>query len=116
MLKHFIKLSSQKWRNSVFSEHKNDIVAFLNEVDKIALKNEQLFLPADTFTSAAFLFPAKMIQVMNKYNATIELSGQQTRGAMVINHLSTDYNVNIIEKINGDEFKKIMLWTASYSY
>lgn len=90
-------------------------MAFLNKVEKIALKNEKLFLPADTFTSAAFLFPEKIIQVMNKYHATIELGGYQTRGALIINHLSTDYNVNIIEKLNEDEFKKIMMWTALYS-
>lgn len=67
-----------------------------------------------TFTSAAFLFPKKIIKVMNPYNVTMELQGFHTLGEMIVNHLSTDYNVRVIEKIDEREFKKIMLWTANY--
>lgn len=91
-------------------------MAFLNEIEEIAMKNDDLFLPFDTFTAAAFLFPERMIKVMHQYNATMELTGSHTRGQLIVDFLSTDYNVNIIEKISEDEFKQIMLWTANYSY
>lgn len=91
-------------------------VQLLNDVEKIAYRNvnETVYLPSDTFISAAFLFPKKIIKVMNPYNVTMELQGFHTRGEMIVNHLSTDYNVRVIEKIDEREFKKIMLWTANY--
>lgn len=71
----------------------------LSEVEKIAYMNETNYLPFDTFTSAAFLFPDKIIRVMNQYSVTMELQGLHTCGELIVNHLSTEYNVNVIEKM-----------------
>lgn len=87
-------------------------VKLLNKIEKMALRYD--FKPYDAIAAAALLFPETTIETMNKYNATMELTGQYTRGQMFINPLSTDYNVRIIEKISEDEFKRIMLWTANY--
>lgn len=89
-------------------------VQLLNEVDRIAFVNSVRFLPFDAFTSAAFLFPDKVITKSNRRNVIMELQGLYARGQMVIDHLSEDYNVNIIEEISEEEFKQIMLWTAHY--
>lgn len=89
-------------------------VQLLNEVEKIAFRNDKFYLPFDLFASAAFLFPDKVIQVMSEQNATMEIAGQYTRGELIINHLSTDYNVKIIEKISEEAFKMAMSWAAEY--
>lgn len=91
-------------------------VPLLNKVEKIAYRivNETVYAPSDAFTSAAFLFREKIINVMKQHNVTMELQGFHTRGEMIVNHLSTDYNVNVIEGISETAFKKIMLWTANY--
>lgn len=86
----------------------------LNEVEKIAYRNESVYLPFDTFTAAAFLFPNKMIVAQNQYNATMELSGRYTRGQMIVNRQSKEYNVKIIETISENTFQKLMLWAADY--
>lgn len=87
-------------------------VKLLNKIEKKALRYD--FKPYDAIAAAALLFPETTIETMNEYNATMELTGQYTRGQMFINPLSTDHNVKIIEKMSEDEFKKIMLWTANF--
>lgn len=89
-------------------------VRLLNEVDRIAFRNSTYFLPFDAFTSAAFLFPNKVITKSNRFDVIMELQGLYSRGQMIINHLSKEYNVNIIEEISEEEFKMSMLWTAYY--
>lgn len=63
----------------------------------------------------AFVFPERSIKKVNPYRATIELHGDYTRGQMVIDHSSNSYNVAVIEEINEEEFKKILLWSVSES-
>lgn len=90
-------------------------VQLLNEIEILPYRNKKIYDTYDTFTAAAFLFPERMIQKCNQYKALMELHGYYTRGEMFVNRQSTDYNVFIIEKICGDEFKKIMLWTANFN-
>lgn len=42
----------------------------------------------------------------------MELHGLYTRGQMIVNRMSKETNVFIIEKIFENEFKRIMLWAA----
>lgn len=90
-------------------------VELLNEVEILPYRKKTNYHPHDAFTAASFLFPEKMIQKRNPYNATMELHGYYTRGEMFVNRQSTNYNVFIIEQISGDDFKKIMLWAANYN-
>lgn len=90
-------------------------VELLNEIEIFPYRNKKIYWPYDAFTAAAFLFPEKMIQKCNPYNATMELHGYYTRGEMFVNRQSTDFKVFIIEKIFADEFKKIMLWAANFN-
>lgn len=104
----------QDWRLNVVGKSLHPNVQLLTEIEKISYEayNETVYLPFDTFTAAAFLFPNDLIQKTNRYNATMELHGLYTRGQMIVNRQSKDTNVLIIEKISEDEFKRIMLWTA----
>lgn len=104
----------QDWRLNVVGKSLHPNVQLLTEIEKISYEayNETVYLPFDTFTAGAFLFPNDLIQKTNRYNATMELHGLYTRGQMIVNRQSKDTNVLIIEKISEDEFKRIMLWTA----
>lgn len=63
---------------------------------------------------AVFLFPDKCIRTKKQYHATIELHGHHTRGQMVLDHLRKfKQNVTIIETIDGEEMKKILLFAAT---
>lgn len=88
-------------------------VQLLNEIEKRPYRNETDYWPYDAITAAAFLFPEKIIQMWNQYHALMELHGYYTRGEMIVNRQSTDFNVFVIEQVSGEEFERIMLWAAT---
>lgn len=87
----------------------------LNEAERIALRNRPLYTPFDVLLVAAFLFPKECIKTKRTYSATIELNGFHTRGQMVFNRKieSDEHNVNVIETMDENEIKRLLLWTAS---
>lgn len=88
----------------------------LNEIDKIIYGrvNKNIFNPCDAFLTAVFLFPEKCVRAKQQYHATIELHGHYTRGQMVLDHIrKNDHNVTIVEALDEEEFKNILLWTAT---
>lgn len=103
----------QKWRFEVLGKVKSPNVQLLNEIEILPYRNETDYGPYDAFTTAAFLFPKKIIQKWNPYHALMELHGYDTRGEMIVNRKSTDYNVFVVEQFSGEEFKRIMLWAAT---
>lgn len=108
-----VSFSLQDWRFKALDKIDQSNVQLLNEVEGIALRNEKYYYSFDYFAAAAFLFPS-IIRSIKPYNATVELAGQLTRGEMITDPQSTDYNVNIIRRISGKQFKLIMLYTAYY--
>lgn len=88
-------------------------VGLLNEIEMLPYGKQTFYWPYDIFTAAAFLFPEKIIQKRNPYQAMMELHGYHTRGEMFVNRQSKDHNVIIIEKISDEDFKNTMLWAAS---
>lgn len=54
-----------------------------------------------------------MIVKQNSYFASVELHGWFTRGQMVLDHLNTTKpNVKVIEKVNDEFFKRLLLKAA----
>lgn len=85
----------------------------MNEVDAIAYRNYDSFLPCDAFLTAVFVFPDKCIKTKSQNHATIELQGFHTRGQMVLDHKRRNkHNVTIIETLNEDEVKKALHFSA----
>lgn len=105
----------QNWRFNVLGNSDDTNVQLLNEVEKIAFRNETSYTPHDALLATTFLFGAKTTKKMNKCRASVELQGLQTRGQMVINRGNTSYNVAVVEKMHEKEVKKVLLWTASTS-
>ncbi|XP_031639008.1 uncharacterized protein C1683.06c-like [Contarinia nasturtii] len=100
-----------EWRFNVLGKVDNENVQLLNKVEQIAFRNSERFEPFDALLVASFLFP-ECIRQQNRYNATIELQGIHTRGQMVFDRSSSDYNVNVVEMVHEDKFKEILLWAA----
>ena len=71
------------------------------------------YFPCDAYLVAAFLYP-DCIESSNRHHATVELYGCETRGQVVLDHKKKlEENVIIIEKINKNIFKNILLQVAS---
>lgn len=90
-----------------------DNVKLLNEVERIAFRNKQLYTPFDALLTAVFLFPETCIRTKHSYFGTVELHGHNTRGQMVFDRKSNNHNVNVIETVNEEEIKRILLWTVT---
>lgn len=108
---------SQEWRFDILGMVSNDAnLQLLNEVERVTFTKRPFFTPFDALLTAVFLFPDRCIGKKNQYNATVELHGSHTRGQMVINHRNDNHthNVTVIETVNEEEIKKILLWTAAF--
>lgn len=67
----------------------------------------------DLLLVACWLFP-DVIRRQAFRNCDVELHGGQTRGMVVINRRSaTGSNVNVIELVNQERAKEIVLWAVS---
>lgn len=69
--------------------------------------------PCDAFVSAIFLQPEQIIRKSKNCHATVELSGNLTRGQVVIDHLNRNQkNITIVEQVDVENCKRLFLWTA----
>lgn len=76
-------------------------------------KDSNIWLTADSYLIVAYLYPQHAIVKKSEHNATIELHGTHTRGQLVLDHLKLKPpNVTIIETINEEFFKTILVKTA----
>lgn len=88
-------------------------VQLLNEIDRIAFRNQKYFTPFDALLAAIALFPERCIKTQRNYHATVELYGLYTRGQMVLDRRNLNHNVTVIELIHQEEFERILYWTAT---
>lgn len=104
----------QEWREKTFANVKCKNIQLLNEVDRIAYRNYDSYLPCDAFLTAVFVFPEKCIQTKSQHHATIELQGHHTRGQMVLDHKRRNkHNVTLIETLNEEEVKNALYFAAT---
>lgn len=108
-------LPFEEWRINMLASNGNPYTNLLNPVEIKAYKNVLAnWTPCDNFLACCFIMP-KMIQKMEKLHVTVELSGNHTRGQMIIDHLDkSPPNAFVIQKINAELFKKLMLWVCDH--
>lgn len=71
------------------------------------------WLPCDALLAAAYLRP-EIILEQEKYHATVELHGRNTRGQLVIDHTNeNEPNVMIIKCVKMECFKETVLRAAT---
>lgn len=106
-----------KWRFEEMGSIDNNITQLMNPVDhKIFVEREKIyFKPYDAVATAVFLCP-EIVGVIGSWHASVELHGSQTRGQLVLDHLkSKTSNVKIVERIDQEMLKKLLLWTVGHS-
>lgn len=89
----------------------------MNPVDDAIYKpkNRRNWISCDAFLVVVFLEKDKAVRKSKKCFATVELNGEHTRGQVVIYHVTgpqKGFNVTIIELIDSDVCKDLLLWTA----
>lgn len=90
----------------------------MNPVDEAIYipKKRYTWNPCDAFLVAVFLEKDKAIQKSRECYATVELNGSMTRGQVVIYHVTgsqKEHNLTVIENVNSDICKNLLLWTAT---
>lgn len=103
---------SQDWRFNVLGKVDNENVKLLNEIEKIAYYENPNYEPFDAIVAAVFVFPEKCIRKQRARNFAVELQGIFTRGQMVFDHQNCNDTVTVIERVNTEEIKNILLWAT----
>lgn len=103
------------WRIKELASNNNPLTNLLDPVEIKAYKNVlPNWTPCDNFLACCFIMP-KMIQKMEHQHVTVELSGDHTRGQMIIDHLKKEKpNAFIIKQIDAELFKKFILWVCGH--
>lgn len=75
--------------------------------------DRNIWLTADGYLVAVYLYPQDAIVKKSTHHVMIELHGAHTRGLLVLDHLKQKTaNVTIIETINEEFFKTVLLKTS----
>lgn len=78
--------------------------------------NGNIYLPCDAIIAAVVL-DESVIKDKYEYHADIELAGTKTRGQVVLDHLQrNESNILLIENVNFERFKELMLSAFDPSY
>ncbi|XP_061400345.1 nucleoside hydrolase-like [Musca vetustissima] len=103
------------WRFEVLSKVDSKVMHLMNTVENSFLRplDYAKWIICDAVLVAAFLFPEFIITRSRLYHATVELTGQHTRGQMVLDHKRKDEgNANVIMSIHTDNYRQIVAWTG----
>lgn len=103
------------WRIGQLASNRNPYTNLLDPVESKAYTNVlKSWTPCDNFLASCFIVP-KMIKKMEKRHVTIELSGNHTRGQMIIDHTRKEVpNAFVIEQLDVELFKKFMMWVCEH--
>lgn len=75
-------------------------------------KNVQWRTP-DALAAIAYVYPEISKEKVSQHNATVELQGNYTRGALILDHLKQKQpNVEIIELMNLEFITAVLIETA----
>lgn len=106
-----------EWRINELGNSQYPPVQLLNRVEEACVFNRgsKNWTECDVLLIACFLFPEAVIKKRSYFNATVELHGWETRGQMILDHkrLNED-NCLIIQDVNQNKYKEILLWTAGH--
>ncbi|PSN30983.1 hypothetical protein C0J52_26845 [Blattella germanica] len=101
------------WRKNVLGSLDSPQARLMNKVERVMLDNELygIWARCDPMAAAILLVPEVATEVKKVY-VTVELHGANTRGALVVDHLEKlglEPNVTLIERVDKDLYKKLLL-------
>ncbi|XP_017844199.2 pyrimidine-specific ribonucleoside hydrolase RihA-like [Drosophila busckii] len=109
------------WRFDVLGAVPTEFMKLMNRVERKVFKDFVKWLTCDAVLVAAYLFPNLVIEEVKEYYATIELSGTNTRGQLVLDHMKGEVvdslhgkeaNARIIYRLNPKHWRTIFGWTG----
>lgn len=109
------------WRFDVLARHEHHpIVRWLTPIEEAIWRPSRADgLPTygmcDALLVGCLLFPERLVRRQRRRKCTVELQGVHTRGQVVVDHggsAKEDGNVMMIELLDVEECKKLMLWTV----
>ncbi|ALC49804.1 CG11158 [Drosophila busckii] len=111
------------WRLNVLGAVNSDFIKLMNRVETNVFvpRGFVKWLTCDALLIAAYLFPSHVIAQQRGYYASVELSGTQTRGQMVLDHKKgrivdylhgKDINANLIYHLHAKHMRTIFAWAA----
>lgn len=108
-----MNMPHKKWRFGVLNTIPSEVMSLMDKIEEnLSYKNN--FVPCDAFLIALFCFP-KMIKDMKNRHVSVELQGNETRGQMIIDHKEIETpNAFVIEDIDGEFFKKVLLFVCGH--
>ena len=100
---------SHEWRKDIFGKINKPCVQLMNDIEngcsKIRKKHFPTYISCDAILAGILLNP-EIARNVASYHADIELSGNRTRGQVVLDHLlSNEPNVFLIQDIDSEMFK-----------
>ncbi|XP_071565882.1 nucleoside hydrolase-like isoform X1 [Temnothorax nylanderi] len=104
---------THEWRRDVLGKIDKPCVHMMNAIEDSrrsqAKKHFPYYTMCDAFLAGIVLIP-HMAKYVVAWHADIELTGNRTRGQVVLDHLlSNKPNVNLIHSFDSEIFKKILL-------
>lgn len=108
----------QDWRITVYGSACSEQMKLFNLVEAEVLKKKEFktYIVCDQLAMAAALDPECVLELSHHF-ATVELAGCHTRGLMVVDYpgrLQRPANVFLIERIDTERFKEMMLWSVDH--
>lgn len=70
------------------------------------------YIPCDALVTSLFIHPGLAVE-SSEWHAVVELTGTETRGQVVLDHLKENKNnARIVERVSEEDLKTILMWTA----
>lgn len=105
---------SMEWRTGILGKIPTAHIQLLNVIEFKLYKSQTRWNPCDAFLAAAFITDG-VIKKSRQLHLTVELGGRLTRGQTVVDHKQEKPpNAKIIDEIDFDLFKKMVLKMGSY--
>lgn len=110
-----VPMNFHDFRIDILSSNKNPFTQLLDPVEiKAYVGKLGYWSPCDCYLASCFIAP-NIIKDMNKYHVSVELSGNHSRGQMVIDRLKKKQpNTFVIESIYIEKFIDFIKWVCYY--
>lgn len=108
-----IQMPFDDWRIKILSSNQNKLCKLMDPIEE-KVRGIYDFIPCDAFSTACFMIP-KLITKQVREHVTVELSGNHTRGQMIIDHTKDKKpNATIIHEIDVESFKTFLMWICGH--
>ena len=111
---------SHEWRKNILGQIDKPCMELMNNIEngcsKIRKKRFPTYIVCDAILAGILVQP-KIAENIVSYHADIELSGNRTRGQVVLDHLmSNKPNVFLIQDFNSEMFKELLISSVNTDY